>query len=306
MSLYEWCHLAKNEASTDFVPNNNYLNWLLSYRQKLLRPGTISKIVPEFIEKYHEYKLIEGRKDSSNLLDMVIYSFKHEVRRSGPLVDVDENTFFISITDSAYPIPSTSGASARKSKPAHRPGDESRHIWITPAENLLTSISDVEAHLRVSKAARLLGLNKAGKNCRMDFYKRKPNGIIYRPNIFSGVDNLRWAGLESREHETFGCTLDSSSGEPSISEAVTTFDQLTPVDPRKIDTWHSYNWFTDLLPLGFTGDVFNDDNPDLESVCSISKEFRLNSIRELNRVLDNSHNDNFRCLNGKCEVPNNY
>lgn len=320
MSLFEWCKLAYEDYHIPFSLNHNFPNWISTVNQKAVDSKFLVEIGRSIRNQLPVYESTIGDKNSTDLLDLSIadaLASGIDVRLSGPEVsDFGGDEIFANITLERYPIPyrsddesptlPTSLKPLRRTKGGRRPGGAkggTRIVWLTPAEHLLRRLEAEPTSKRVSTAARLLGLDRAGQKCRLDFYRIGSAGTLRRPNIFSDVDPIRWACVRNNRYFGFGSTLDAATGLASLPEAIAKDIDLEGVAPDTLEGWHSESWFSSLRSEGFCGEVEVGDCPDLSSESDRARTFRRNADSEIRKDKPQAADCIIDCKDGNCEVP---
>lgn len=321
MSLFEWCKLAHAEYKKSFPQNHNFINWLTTINQRIVDNPALVTMEKSISAKLVDHKLAPEDKNSSNILYHAIAEADDsgvDVRRSGPKIPKERQAkyrIFANVTLEKYSIPyrsndndptaRTSTKTIAKTKGGKRPGgsEKARIVWLTPAEDLLKKIGGHPVEKRISYAARLLGLDRAGAKCRLDFYSLRNAEGLFRPNIFTDVDPIRWACTSHEGDSYFGCTLDAVDGTKSLPEAVALSSDLEGVNPDSVTAWSNETWFVSLKYVGFKGEVSNADCPDLKAPSKLSREFRQKAAQ----VIEKSKTVPVKCVidckdSDKCEV----
>ncbi|NRA87711.1 MAG: hypothetical protein HRU28_10020, partial [Rhizobiales bacterium] len=254
MSLYNWCKIAQNEFEQHFPENHNYINWLNTISQKLVDSTNLTNFEIAVSKLHKDKPIINSSKLLYRAVTNIIKDSGIKIRTSGPKIKLPNTLILANITRTKYLIsnranddtPSIRNKINKKPKGGFRPGgnNSTRIVWLTPAEKLLKKMTLVPENLKISFGCQLLGLDNANQECKIIFYKVKVNGSIYRPNIFTLGDSIRWACTPFDGHPEFGTALNGLSGKASLPEAITTEDNLDEIKPEFINDWLNEDWFT--------------------------------------------------------------
>lgn len=317
MTIFEWCKIAQDEYESEFSDNHNYRNWLATIDQSLIDKETL-----QFIDLILENKIEKPSGSSLGLssskwLYLIIKSAisdNKDIRLSGPEIDCEfDGLLFANVTLDRYPLPfrsddpnplrPTNVKDNAKNKGGRRPGgtEKERMVWLTPAKDLLKKIEATDLRSRVSYAARLLGLDRGGHKCRIDFFKVL-DGKLHRPNLFSDVDTIRWGCVPNTEMKGFGSTLDAVEGHSSLPEAIAKLNQLENVDLKNDTDWEKESWFSSLQSEDFCGIVTQLDCPDQSKPNDITKRFRENADTAIKHACHNINKCPTDCKEGACSA----